>query len=412
MKIIHATVLTAAWLFTLPAGAIDLGHNISFKAFGTLGFTHSDNDEADYTTSTHAQPTGAGRTDSTSYKVDSKLGAQLDWQASEKIGLTTQFLTKQYEDKTWTPRLESAFMKYEVISELNLRVGRIRPSVYMLSDYLDVNFANSWVRPPVEHYGVIPFSYMDGADLLWRTETGDVSWLIQPYIGQVEVDTAAGTTIDNEIAGLNATASYGDFTYRAGYMMDHFQFTGDMIDQVMGGLQGLCTIDPVACKLADELAGNDAKSDYISLGASWDNGDYFISGEWAKVLFDVDYVPEMQSWYLSGGTRIESWTPYITYAKFEIDSSASYTGSTNPNTNGMITMMRNGNMQAQHSLSLGLRYDFMPNMALKGQWDHVTTDCNDSQAGTCGGMFSQQMNGFSDESQDADIISLSVDFVF
>jgi hypothetical protein len=398
--------------FASSIQAVDLGHGVSFKAFGTLGAAYSDNDEADYITSTHTQPAGAGRSDDVSYKVDSKLGAQLDWQASEQLSLSTQLLSKQFEDKTWTPRIEAAFVKYQVTSDFGVRGGRIRPSVYMLSDFLDVNYANAWVRPPVEHYGVMPFSYMDGVDLLWRPQTGDISWLIQPYVGTVEVDTAVETTIDNNIAGISTTASQGDWSLRLGYMHDQFQFTGTPIDQMLVGLDGLCTMDQVACELADDLRGDDAMSDYISLGASWDNGDYFVSGEFAKVLFDVDFVPEMHSYYLSGGARFDSWTPYLTYSRFEIDSSATYSGSENAMTNAMISAMRNSNMQGQHSVTLGVRYDFMPNLALKAQWDHVTTDCNDGQAGTCGGMFAEKTQDFVDESQDIDVISVSVDFVF
>ncbi|MET0090453.1 MAG: hypothetical protein ABW068_10615 [Candidatus Thiodiazotropha sp.] len=404
--------ISVALGFSSSVSAVDLGHGLSFKAFGTVGAAYSDNDEADYITSTHAQPVGAGRSDDISYKVDTKVGAQLDWQATEQISLTTQLLSKQFEDKTWTPRVEAAYVKYQATPELGVRGGRIRPSVYMLSDFLDVNYANAWVRPPVEHYGVMPFTYMDGVDFLWRPQTGDVTWLIQPYLGTVKVDTAVDTAIDNDIAGIGATASQGDWSLRLGYMRDQFQFTGGPIDQMLMGLNGLCAVDPVACELARDLDSDDATSDYISLGASWDNGDYFVSGEYAKVLFDVDFVPEMSSYYLSGGARFDSWTPYLTYSQFKIDSSATYSGSDNAITNAMITGMRNSNMQGQHTLSMGVRYDFMPNLALKAQWDHVTTDCNDGQAGTCGGMFAQKSDGFTDESQDIDVVSLSLDFVF
>jgi hypothetical protein len=74
--------------------------------------------------------------------------------------------------------------------------------------------------------------------------------------------------------------------------------------------------------------------------------------------------------------------------------------------------MHNGVMQGQHSISLGVRYDFMPNMALKAQWDHVKTDCRDSQPSTCGGLFANMSSGFSYEPQDADVISLSIDFIY
>jgi hypothetical protein len=411
MNKFRCTVITTALLVTTQADAVDLGYGVNFKAFGTLGLVYSDNDGADYVTSTHAQATGAGRSDAVSYKVDSKLGAQFDWQANEKLSLSTQFLTKHYEDNTWTPRIESAFLKYVVASELDIRAGRIRPPVFNLSEFLDVNFANLWVRPPIEHYSAVPFTYMNGADLLWSTQSGEIAWLVQPYIGQAKVDNAWENTNDSDVVGLNIRAGQDDFTFRAGYAQTRFRVSGATIDYALDALYGLCQNDPVACELANEIDSKDAKATYLSLGGNWDNGDYFILGEWSKSDLNVDFFPEMQSWYLSGGVRIKSWTPYITYAKTK-DASSIYTGSTNPYTNGIINEMHNGVMQGQHSMSLGVRYDFMQNMALKAQWDHVETDCKGSQADTCGGVFANMSSGFSDEPQDAEVISLSIDFIY
>jgi hypothetical protein len=405
------TVIATALLVATQANAVDLGHGINFTAFGTFGLAYSDNDGADYVTNTNMQAIGAGRSDAVSYKVDSKLGAQFDWQASEKISLSTQFLTKQYEDKTWTPRIEVGFLKYEVAPELDVRVGRLRPPVFNLSDFLDVNFANPWVRPPVEHYAPVPFTYLDGGDLMWRAQSGEVSWLIQPYFGQGEVDNAWGNTNDAEVYGINVRGGQGDFTFRAGYALNPFQVTGTTISPVLAALQELCQIDPVACDLVDEIDSDDSEATYFSLGGSWDNGKFFVSGEWSKTELNVDFFPEMQSWYLSGGARFESWTPYITYAQGK-DSSSYYTGSTNPFTNRIINGMHNGVMQGQHSISLGVRYDFMPNVALKAQWDHIETECRDSQPDTCAGVFANMSSGFSNEPQEAEVISLSIDFIY
>ncbi len=405
------TVIAATFMVATQVDAIDLGYGVNFKAFGTLGLVYSDIDGADYVTSTHTQAIGAGRTDAVSYDVDSKLGAQFDWQASEKISLSAQFLSKQYENKTWATRIESGFLKYEVTPELDIRVGRIRPPVFNLSDFLDVNFANPWVRPPIEHYSLVPFTYMDGADLLWLTQSGDISWLVQPYIGQTKVDNAWDNTNDSTVVGLNVRAGQGDFTFRAGYALNRFRVTGPTIDYALGNLQMLCQVDPVACDVMRDIDGNDSQATYLSLGGSWDNGDYFVLGEWSKTMLNVDFFPEMQSWYLSGGARIESWTPYITYAKGK-DSSSIFNDSSIADTNYIINEMHNGVMQGQHSIALGVRYDIMPNMALKAQWDRIKTDCRDSQPDTCAGVFANKVKSFRDEPHDVDVISLSIDFIF
>ena len=40
----------------------------------------------------------------------------------------------------------------------------------MLSDSLLVNYANVWVRPPVEVYSLVPVNELDGIDLFYREQ--------------------------------------------------------------------------------------------------------------------------------------------------------------------------------------------------------------------------------------------------
>ena len=413
MKLHTLAAAVAAVSAAVPALAMDLGNGLTFKGFGTVGVMHSSNQDADFVASNFRQGTGAGRSDETSFKVDSKVGGQLDWQASDRLSMSVQALSKQYEDKTWVPRIESAFVKFKALQSLDVRVGRVSPPVYMLSDYINVNYANPWVRPPSEHYGVVPFSNIDGMDLLWRPTTGSVSWLVQPYVGRTKVDFAGGNSdAENKVSGISITASRGDLSLRTGYLIDKVHFGGSSIDTLIGAYSALCAIDPVACGLAHDL-NNDITAKYLSFGATWDPGNYFVSGEWAQLKFDSDTSQNAHSWYITSGYRLDKWTPYVSYSKFKIDSSAIYTGSGNATTNAITTAGRMGYTgQGQHTISLGVRYDVMPNVALKAQWDHVKTDCNDGLAGSCGGRFINQSNNFANSSQKADLLSLSVDFVF
>ena len=218
MKKIPVGIAIVTLLAAPAAFAQDSG--FSLKGFGTLGVAHSNSTEADYTTNVF-QPNGAGRTRQTAFGVDSKLGLQADWKATSSISATAQVLSKYRDDKTYSPDLEWAFVKYAASSNLDIRAGRIRPAVYLLSDFLDVNYANPWVRPPVEFYSAAPISRMEGIDVLWRPTIGDISLLIQPYAGTTgEFDLPGGVnTIQfKDIFGINATASMGDFTYRVGYI--------------------------------------------------------------------------------------------------------------------------------------------------------------------------------------------------
>ena len=161
----------------------------------------------------------------------------------------------------------------------------------------------------------------------------------------------------------------------------------------------------------------DREASFGSLGATWDNGDYFVSGEWGRRDTDTS-IADILSWYLTGGVRFGSWTPYLTYSELKADSPVNYhAGSvmTNLITSGILR----GNPNDQRTISLGLRYDIIQNLAIKAQWDHTMTQCMSSPdpyegvlEGTCGGLFILATDAFTRKGRDIDLLSLSVDFVF
>lgn len=421
----HLALAIASALAMPAVQAIDLGNGVSVKGFGTVGMVHSSSDEADYVVNMF-QPAGAGRSDDISYKVDTKAAVQLDWLASDGVSFTGQLMSKQNYDRTWTPTVALAFAKFKLAEDLDVRVGRLRPPIYLMSDYLDVNYANTWVRPPVELYSQAPIDNMDGVDMLWQPTTGDLSWLIQPYFGHSRPDMPDGVELElDNMMGLNVSSSLGDFTVRASYLYTEVTLHSDGLKAAINALSdpaGLCGIDPIACRQAASLETDASDASFAALGASWDNGQYFVSSELGK-RSTQSLFPDSTSWYVTGGTRIGKWTPYVTYASSTNDSEKRFSGSSSaviipPGVpagaviNGITTALLQSTPMDQQTASLGLRYDLNKNVALKTQWDHVMTDCDSPAAGTCGGIFANQEPGFANESQDVDLISASIDYRF
>jgi hypothetical protein len=419
--------LTVASALAAPGAlAIDLGNDVSLKGFGTVGMVHSNNGDADYTTNLLQPVEGVGRSHATTHRLDTKAGVQLDWSASDNLSLTGQVISKLRYDRTWTPQVALAFVKFKVANDLDVRAGRLRPPVYMLSDYLDVNYANTWVRPPVEFYAAAPVDHMEGVDVLWRPSTGDLTWLVQPYIGTSRLDAPDGAEFElDKLMGLNVSTTLGDLTLRAGYLSSDMTIHSDGLKGAINALRdpaGLCGIDPIACRQGDSLEPDAKSATFASLGASWDNSQYFVSGEWGKRSIEA-FLSDTTAWYVTGGTRIGKWTPYATYASSNNDSPKDFSGSNSevmipPGIpagaviNGIATALLQSNGMDQQTLSLGVRYDLTRNVALKTQWDHVKTDCSSPSAGTCDGIFGNQKAGFDNESQEADLISASIDYRF
>ncbi|MFA5983258.1 MAG: hypothetical protein WC782_04525 [Methylococcaceae bacterium] len=425
MKTINALFVVLCFFVFSNSQAIDLGHGFTIKGFGTAGLVNSSNNGADFVANSNVQASGVGRTNDTSLVVDSKLGLQLDYQATDRLSFAVQGLSRQQYNKSFDPILEWAYVKFKILPELHIRAGRIRPAIYMLSDYLDVNYSNPWVRPPVEFYTTAAIDRMEGVDLLWRPSIGDLSWLVQPYFGVTDLKTpGVGNSFKaDNILGINLTGTYSDLTLRAGFGQGDITLFSPSLTQAQSGLNIICNtgLDPIAC--AQYNAFNTTRKNVIfsSVGANWDNGNYFVLGEFGKRFAKTKVISDVTTWYISGGARINKFTPYITYSSYHNDSPVTFNGDTNnvfnlglgAAVNQIATgLLQGGNAMDQNTISLGMRYDFMSKFALKAQWDHIQTSTKNGLAGTGDGLFVNQQAGFGNSPTQVDLFSVTLDFAF
>ena len=415
-KIKLSMLALVAAICSNAAYAIDLGHDVSLKGFGTLGIANSSTGNADFVSNTQLQPTGGvGRTNSLGISPDTKVGLQIDWQATSRLSITSQAISKQGMENSWVPELMLAFAKFKLLPDLDIRAGRLRPPIYMLSDYMDVNYANPWIRPPVEFYSSAAVTRMEGVDFLYRPQTGPVSWLIQPYFGTSNnipgIDGLSVTT-KNKL-GANISASLSDFTLRAGYLHDYLTIHSPAITStIIVPLTTLCQRyhDQAACAMLPAIVAEGKDTSFTSVGASWDNGAYFVSGElgWrnSKSAF-----PPTTVGYITSGARFGKFTPYVMYSQSANNGPKTFTGGLAP-TNAVITGLYRSTAMDQNTKTLGLRYDVLKNVDIKAQWDRIDTSTAYGLPGTGGGLFVNATPAFKNGSNAVDIFSVAVDFIF
>lgn len=416
MKLTKLALACAVFAFVCTAQAAELGDSLTFRSFGSVAAVHSDTAQADYYHSIGITPEGPGRTESVNLNTGTKFAGQVEWSISDRFSATAQTLVKQYEDGEWSPRMEWAFVKYEASNELDVRVGRIRPPVYMLSDFLDVNYANPWVRPPTEQYYTVPVTNMDGIDLLWRPDFAGFSWLVQPYYGEkdLKLTGSGGDYVDIENFGLNVTAGKGNFTYRAGYWEGDLGMEIGQFKDADMGLDFVCELssEAVACEHAQLLNLDDTNYRFMSLGLTWDNGDYFVQSEAGRAISNTTVLADSNSFYLTGGMRLGLWTPYVTYASFENKLPDNVSESSIELATDIALGIIQNTAQSQSTFTVGARYDILPSVSLKAQWDHTATECSNGNAVTCRGMFGRSTSEFRASEQDVNLISVAVDFIF
>lgn len=405
-----------AGLCSNAAYALDLGHDVTLKGYGTLGIANSSTGNADFVSNSNLQYTGGvGRTNSLGISPDTKVGLQIDWQATSRLSITSQAISKQGRENSWVPELQLAFAKFKLLPDLDIRAGRFRPPIYMLSDYMDVNYANPWIRPPSEFYYSAIGTPIEGVDFLYRPQTGPVSWLIQPYFGYA--NNVAGlnnkSITAKNILGGSISASLADFTLRAGYA--HMYYTindSSYTNNVNVPLITLCQRyhDQAACAEQQALDPEGKESSFTSVGANWDNGAYFVSGElgWRN---SKSFVPPTTQGYITAGTRLGKFTPYVTYSQVANNGPKTFTRGLAP-TNAIITGLYRANGMDQNTKTLGLRYDLLKNVDIKAQWDRIDTSTAYGLPGTGGGLFVNATPAFKNGSNAVDIFSVAVDFIF
>jgi len=384
--------------------------DFSYNGFGTAGYAQTDTDDA--TVGYLGQPHSIGSGGNLS--VDSKLGLQVTAKFNDAFSATVQGVA--YADLTgdWQPHLDWAYLRMQVLPTLRARVGYLRAPTYMYSDSVFVGYANTWVRPPLEVYGLAPVYQLRGIDLTWRDNVGPVSVTVNPYYGDSKVDlTAAKVTIKVPTwIGLAVSAQYHSFMARIGYSMTK---TGTEYPGTSPLIQGLASVPAVLCSACGDLSkrvnldGSTLK--HLDVGMQYDDGVNLTIVEYANRRSDSYILPSAHAAYVTYGRRFGSWMPYASLAMIRRDEvtqtdAIPAIAPLAPLAVGLNSVLAAG-IHDQDSYSAGVRYDLPSIPHLKGavvklQIDHI-------KAKEGGGNLNDVQPGFDGA---LNVLSASFDFIF
>jgi hypothetical protein len=409
---LKAIILVALLWNTAAAGAtgVDPGPSMfSFSGFGTLGLVHSSEDSADFTANL-LQPNGAGYTHSWSSDVDTRLGAQAIAHFTPQLSAMLQVIAEQRYDNTYQPHVEWANIAYQPTPEFSLRLGRIVLPTFLLSDSRKVGYANPWIRPPVEVYGLSPVFNSDGADASYKMHVGDVVNTLAGTYGKTRFGVPPSGVLDARHLWVIAdTIEYGLLTLHVAYQSS--TYTYDALDGLFDALR---QFGPQGTALADKYDLDNKRAQLLTAGAMYDPSEWFVTGEWGKRNLHSAF-GQSTAWYLSGGYRLAKFTPYLTYTETKSDSNTSDPGlnvsALPPYLAGPATGL-NAALNAvlartavQNTISVGSRWDVMKNIDLKIQYDHI--DLGLGSAGTLINVQPGLQRGGT-----VNLLSIAIDFVW
>lgn len=381
---------------------------VTVSGYGTAGAVHSTGKHGDFVASI-LKARGAGATRRTSFDVDSRLAAQFEV-SHGKWSAVLQLVSEQTPENSFKPFVEWGNIKYQLTPDVAVRAGRIALPMFLAADYRRVGFAHPWVRTPVELYGTIPITNSDGVDITWRWTQGGATHLTQGFYGSTEVDfdsTSAATARD--LVGFAHTVTRGALTARLSAVTARVS-----LDLARPLFDAYRQFGPAGNKVADDLDSDEERADAISLGVSYDPGQWFLMGEVGR-LNTRSFIGDKTAFYLSAGYRTGSMTPYVTYARSHPNMQTAGLGlpvSGLPPQQAMQLGAMNRKLDDlmryladQETTGVGIRWDMRDNVAVKLQYDYVKT------RGNSYGTMIRIQPGFQ-SGRAAGVTSAVVDFVF
>jgi hypothetical protein len=400
--------------------------SLRLSGFGTLGVTHTGSTQGfGFRRDLSQIPNDGG----TRFDTDTRLGLQANYTVNPQIELVGQILLKRrVAQSPPADSLEWAFASYRPTPDLQVRVGRIGPDTFLLSDYRSVGFAYPWVRPNVEVYGGLPVFSIEGIDVTKTWSLDDVSWRGRIFGGQGHARTpGAGDSpslnarFSSEVIATLSRES-GGLLVRAAVARLKLDIREQAWKQALR--QGLAQVAALpfpsiaaeAGQLSDGLDPDSTMATYLALGASYEQGDWLASGEVVRLRSDIA-ASLSDSAYVSVGHRFGAVTAFGMLGAARTPRDApdvpQWAGQLAP----IIGQVAAANIQAvgsaaayaagaaridQRSISGGMRWDVHPRVALKLQWDHFAIRRTGSLLWGTRNL----------ESASANVVSATLDFVF
>ena len=367
--------------FTLSV-SVQAENRVQFSGFATLGLSAENKEDLGF-----LRDGGQSKAPSrdVSLSPDSIIGAQLSSSFSDTWRATMQLVYRDRPRYGLDESLELAFMGYRPVRGLDIRLGRVAVDMFQLSDYRRVDYANLWIRPPTEVYAWILPSSIDGGDVSYSLSDQNRFWRFKLQYGNTEPvlefpdgselvetdfnDLLVGTlTLDVDEWRIRVSYSQGTPSSAPLELVSALEQVGALVSGAVG---------EEASNLAKRFT--DAKGGlvrYSQLSLGYDDGNWLFDTEVTRVDTSDAIIPTGIAGYVSLGRRFEQITPYAVYSRFfteqslyvsDVDWSAS--GFQLVRDSAIATL--NGVLIEQHTYTLGLRWDFVPKMALKAQWDNT-----------------------------------------
>jgi hypothetical protein len=363
-----ANLLLAASL-ALPgwAGAVELfDSRLELNAYGTLGLSRAGLTDAGYRTTANHQYDVERHW---SGRMDNRLGVQLTARLASSLSLITQALTHRNGADEVQTQLTWAALRWEPDARWTILLGRARQGLFLISEEHDVGYSQPWVRPPIEFYSVAgEDAFLDGVFIRHRLPVGTYTLNLDAHAGVNRLTRSDFKVLTRLNRGLAIALTDHQWTLRGSLLCNDIDLNSTRIDPIT---QLIARQNAAVAQ--DYRTGRINDICYLGLGTRYETGRWLIMAEYARTRSPLKTIAAPETAYLTVGHTLGDWMPYATLARMRIlgpRHEDRLTGLAARAANALLTAQN----RDQSALSLGLRWDVRPGIALKAQADRVRPD--------------------------------------
>ncbi len=363
-RTVSACLFLLAWSTVLAAGrnVSEAMPSLMLQGFGTLGVTRSDDANVQYVRDL-SQPKGADK--SWTAKIDSLLGLQANIHFSPQTEGVLQTVSRYHYDGSYNPELTWAFLRHNFSPDFSLRAGRLGTEFYMLGDSRLVGYSNLTLRPPPDFYGSLVFSYIDGFDVsaTFPVSSGLLSGKLFAGLSPEKAPFSPG--IEWNQRGSALLGGYLDYQNGPWQMrLSHAQvrFNHETPTDEMLGFPYLSLVPGMA--MADRWAR------FSSIGLVYDEGPLNLQLMLNQIKQDSPAYADSKAGYALAAYRLGEVTPYLGISR-SLTNAETLPSSPFPGVNALTLSLVSKSYMDQHTYTVGGRWDFQKNLALKAQVDWI-----------------------------------------
>ena len=380
---------------------------LSLRGFGTLGVARATNGQAEVARDL-LQPRGISN--HWSARSDSDFGVQANYSIGDTAEVVAQAVSRYNYKGNFAPELTELLVKYDPNAYLSLRGGRIGTDFFMHGDSRLIGYSQLTVRPNIDFFSSLAVTYLDGADTQVTLPVGEGLLRGKLYYGFLaeKLPFAEGYLNLRNSRAIGGYLDYqsGNWQWRGGVAEIRFKRS---MPEPIGELQsvlrasGLASAAKAAADL--DLQGTDVR--YYSVGVVYDRGPLFLQAMLGHFSYETRAIHDQDSAMLLAGYRMGEFKPFLGYSK--VKSKRLHASSGLPDVgqgaviNAALAEVLGQSYADQHTVSMGVRWDFRHDMALKLQADLIRGH-RDSVY-----MFRRESSRWDGKT---DVFSLALDFVF